>query len=90
MSAPEPQPDQAGDRGHAHGPPAAARAADEGAAEPPPLSHFRCAACGYGVCRAAAPERCPMCAGSAWVTAAWRPWATLDADAPIARDLAER
>jgi rubrerythrin len=30
------------------------------------LSEFRCAGCGYGASCQIAPERCPMCGGSAW------------------------
>jgi Zn finger protein HypA/HybF involved in hydrogenase expression len=31
-----------------------------------PLRHFRCASCGYGAMRHAAPFRCPMCGGNHW------------------------
>jgi rubrerythrin len=31
---------------------------------------LRCAACGYGVSVSIAPERCPMCSGTAWEHAA--------------------
>lgn len=37
--------------------------------------NLRCAACGYGIVRAAPPERCPMCHGEhTWVHAPWRPF----------------
>jgi len=36
---------------------------------------LRCAACGYGIVRAAPPERCPMCHGEdTWVHTPWRPF----------------
>ena len=33
---------------------------------PVPRTNLRCTACGYGVLVRTAPERCPMCGGSAW------------------------
>jgi rubrerythrin len=39
-----------------------------------PLSQFECAGCGYGASRSSAPERCPMCGGSDWDFAPWRPF----------------
>jgi hypothetical protein len=42
-----------------------------------PLSRFRCTACGYGASCHAAPERCPMCSGSAWEYESWRPFFVL-------------
>jgi CheY-like chemotaxis protein len=37
--------------------------------------NLRCAVCGYGIVRAAPPERCPMCHGEhTWVHAPWRPF----------------
>jgi hypothetical protein len=34
---------------------------------PPRVSvDLRCVGCGYGVSVSIAPERCPMCSGSAW------------------------
>src|SRR6185312_6878600 len=39
--------------------------------------NLRCAACGYGVSRRPAPDRCPMCqSGGPWVHALWRPFTT--------------
>jgi CheY-like chemotaxis protein len=36
---------------------------------------LECSGCGYGIARAAPPERCPMCQRSgAWVQAPWRLW----------------
>jgi rubrerythrin len=35
---------------------------------------FECSSCGYGIVRAAPPERCPMCQADAWVHTAWRPF----------------
>ena len=58
-----------------------------------PLNQFRCAGCGYGASRTSAPERCPMCSGSVWDFAPWRPLgigsSELDAQAPLSRE-AER
>jgi hypothetical protein len=45
-----------------------------------PLFRFRCAACSYGASRRIAPDRCPMCGGSAWEYEAWRPFSSLVAD----------
>ena len=33
------------------------------------LMRFRCLVCGYGASSEQAPERCPMCSGSAWAGA---------------------
>jgi rubrerythrin len=44
------------------------------------LHCFRCVNCSYGASRAAAPERCPMCGGSAWEFEAWRPFSMLTSD----------
>jgi rubrerythrin len=30
------------------------------------LKRFRCATCAYGASSRMAPERCPMCGGTAW------------------------
>jgi hypothetical protein len=38
---------------------------------------LRCTACGYGVVVAVAPEACPMCRGTTWEYAAWRPFSRL-------------
>jgi rubrerythrin len=36
---------------------------------------LECSLCGYGIVRAAPPERCPMCqAGARWVHTPWRPF----------------
>jgi rubrerythrin len=36
---------------------------------------LECSSCGYGIVRAAPPERCPMCSAvEAWVHAPWRPF----------------
>ena len=56
-----------------------------------PLQDFRCAACGYGARRRAAPERCPMCAGSGWEVARSPSVVDLsefDATAPLGREAA--
>jgi hypothetical protein len=48
-----------------------------------PLFRFRCSNCAYGASCRAAPERCPMCGGSAWEYEGWRPFfALLDDIAP--------
>jgi hypothetical protein len=42
-----------------------------------PRRDLHCAACGYGIVRAAPPERCPMCQGEqTWVHAPWRPFSS--------------
>jgi rubredoxin len=51
------------------------------------LSRYRCAHCGYGASCRSAPERCPMCGGTAWedgdVRQPWsRPEAIGDGDRP--------
>jgi hypothetical protein len=46
----------------------------------PPLHRFRCVGCSYGASRAAAPERCPMCGGSAWEFEDWSPFSDLLGD----------
>jgi len=35
---------------------------------------LECSSCGYGIVRAAPPERCPMCQADAWVHSPWRPF----------------
>ena len=44
------------------------------------LHRFRCPECSYGASCRAAPERCPMCGGSAWEFEAWRPFSRLNSD----------
>jgi hypothetical protein len=50
---------------------------------------YRCAACGYGAVTADVPPACPMCGGSTWNHAAWRPFTVaaaghvLDAASPV-------
>src|SRR5205807_8928991 len=41
---------------------------------PARLPQFRCSGCNYRASRRIAPERCPMCGGSAWELDAWRPF----------------
>jgi hypothetical protein len=56
-----------------------------------PLQDFRCAGCGYGARRRAAPERCPMCAGTLWEVARSLSAVDLsefDAAAPLGREAA--
>ena len=45
-----------------------------------PLSHFRCAGCGYGASCRVAPARCPMCSGSVWDYDDWRPFESFAGD----------
>src|SRR4051812_21185114 len=45
-----------------------------------PLHRFRCVDCSYGASRSTAPERCPMCGGSAWEFEDWRPFSALVGD----------
>jgi hypothetical protein len=45
-----------------------------------PLFRFRCTGCSYGASRRSAPERCPMCGGSAWEHDSWRPFTSLAGD----------
>jgi rubrerythrin len=45
-----------------------------------PGHRFRCVACSYGATRRVAPERCPMCGGSAWEFEDWRPFSNLSSD----------
>jgi hypothetical protein len=40
-------------------------------------SDYRCAACGYGVVAIDLPPTCPMCGGSTWDHAEWRPFSLL-------------
>jgi hypothetical protein len=40
-------------------------------------SDYRCSACGYGVVAIELPPTCPMCGGSTWDHAAWRPFTAL-------------
>ena len=35
---------------------------------------LECSSCGYGIVRAAPPERCPMCQAEVWVHPPWRPF----------------
>jgi hypothetical protein len=44
------------------------------------LSSFLCSGCGYGARAKIAPERCPMCGGSTWEYAPWRPFSALEAE----------
>ena len=44
---------------------------------PLPMLGMRCADCGYGARRQTEPERCPMCAGTAWALEGWQPFAEL-------------
>jgi hypothetical protein len=46
-----------------------------------PLTQLCCEGCGYGVSCRTVPDRCPMCHGTEWAYAAWRPFshALLDA-----------
>lgn len=37
-------------------------------------SDYRCASCGYGVVTIDVPPACPMCGGSTWDHAEWRPF----------------
>jgi rubrerythrin len=34
----------------------------------PPMPGFWCTGCGYGASGRAAPERCPMCGGTVWLS----------------------
>jgi len=45
-----------------------------------PLRAMTCSTCGYGVSRATEPGRCPMCGGSDWEYARWRPFTDLIRD----------
>lgn len=53
-----------------------------------PLSSFRCAGCGYGASCKIAPERCPMCGGSAWKVEDMRPFNghSVDSESPLSRE----
>jgi hypothetical protein len=52
-------------------------------------SDYRCVGCGYGVVTTDALPRCPMCGGSTWDHAEWRPFSSLPpepaAAAPVER-----
>ena len=37
-------------------------------------SDYRCASCGYGAVAVDVPPACPMCGGSTWDHAEWRPF----------------
>jgi rubredoxin len=37
-------------------------------------SDYRCGSCGYGVVAADVPPACPMCGGTTWDHAEWRPF----------------
>jgi len=41
--------------------------------EPLERHEFRCEECGYGAVARIAPEFCPMCRGSVWMLAGFRP-----------------
>jgi CheY-like chemotaxis protein len=42
---------------------------------------LECSACGYGVARPTAPERCPMCQGEGtWIHTPWRPFGRSSGD----------
>jgi hypothetical protein len=47
-----------------------------------PTHDLRCVGCGYGVTVRLAPERCPMCGGSAWEHARGRALDLVDALVP--------
>jgi rubredoxin len=49
------------------------------------LQAFRCTTCGYGASCRLAPERCPMCSGTVWVSRPARRYA-IDADWPLTRE----
>jgi rubrerythrin len=55
-----------------------------------PVHRFRCVKCSFGASRSAAPERCPMCGGSAWEYEAWRPFSELAADVAPKQGTTER
>lgn len=40
----------------------------------PAKGAFQCAECGYGVVVTGALPTCPMCAGTSWEEAPWRPF----------------
>ncbi len=39
---------------------------------------YVCKSCGYGIAVTTSPPECPMCRGSEWDEAAWRPFTSLD------------
>jgi len=41
-----------------------------------PRRNLQCAECGYGISRPAEPPECPMCRGTTWNPAPWRPFST--------------
>jgi hypothetical protein len=41
-------------------------------------SDYRCASCGYGVVAIVVPPACPMCGGSTWDHAEWRPFSAAE------------
>jgi hypothetical protein len=55
-----------------------------------PLFHFCCAGCSYRASCRIAPERCPLCGGSAWEYQSWRPFTSAPlepaGDLPLSRD----
>jgi hypothetical protein len=53
----------------------------------PPLFGLRCLGCGYAVRVRIAPDRCPMCGGSAWEHEGRRRDEASDLDAALVRDL---
>lgn len=46
-----------------------------------PLTQLACGGCGYGVSCRTVPDRCPMCHGTEWEYAAWRPFTRARFDA---------
>jgi hypothetical protein len=48
---------------------------------------YRCAACGYGAVAIDVPPACPMCGGSTWDHAEWRPFSATGAE-PLAEPAA--
>lgn len=60
-------------------------------------SDYRCASCGYGVVAIDTLPTCPMCGGSTWDPAEWRPFTRTRADsetvqlpAPLPEERAKR
>lgn len=47
-------------------------------AAPESKMDYVCSSCGYGVAVSMPPPVCPMCRGSEWDLAAWRPFTSLD------------
>jgi rubrerythrin len=42
--------------------------------------NLRCSDCGYGAVARALPPQCPMCQGSSWEFAEWRPFSRARTD----------